>query len=36
MFNTIHGNQNIWNIGGANAKNEELEFYNNLCKMIIE
>ncbi len=36
MYNTIYGNKNKWNIGGENAEQEEIEFVNNLTKLIIK
>ena len=36
MYNTVFGNKNPWNIGVENGELLELEFYNNLKKMIIK
>jgi len=35
MFNTVHGNQNPWGIGGENGEQDEFEFYNNLSENIM-
>lgn len=35
MFNTVHGNKNIWGIGGENGEQDEFNFYNNLSENII-
>ena len=35
MFNTVYGNKNPWAIGGENGEQDEINFYNNLSKNII-
>jgi hypothetical protein len=35
MFNTVHGNQNPWGIGGENGEQDEFNFYNTLSENII-
>lgn len=35
MFNTVHGNQNPWGIGGENGEQDEFNFYNELSKNIM-
>lgn len=35
MFNTVHGNKNKWGIGGENGEKDEMVFYNELTKNII-
>jgi hypothetical protein len=35
MFNTVHGNKNIWGIGGENGEQDEIDFYNKIKNLII-
>jgi hypothetical protein len=36
MFNTVYGNKNPWRIGGERGDLDELNFYNELTKKIIQ
>jgi hypothetical protein len=35
MYNTIYGNSNKWGIGGVDSEQKELEFVENLKKIIL-
>ena len=35
MYNTIYGNKNRWGIGGEDSEEKELNFVNELKKIIL-